>query len=226
MTGETAQYLKHLSEKLEPHTDPEYAVQMKAYLRNQFEFLGIRSPERNALFKDFFAEHGIPEFESLPDTIDELFERQEREYHYFAIELARRSRKKWTAGSVELFESMAVRRSWWDTVDYIKSACLRDYFQEFPEGRYEVTDRWLDSGNIWLQRLSVIFQLGYKNKTDTKLLERNILRLIGSEEFFVQKAIGWALRDYARTDPEFVLRFVRSHDLKPLSRREALKHLK
>jgi 3-methyladenine DNA glycosylase AlkD len=121
---------------------------------------------------------------------------------------------------------MTVQRSWWDTVDYIKSACLKEFFLRFPEGRYEITDRWIKSGNIWLQRLSVIFQLGYKAKTDTRLLERNILRLKESDEFFVQKAIGWSLRDYARTDPEFVRRFVLTHQLKPLSKREALKHLK
>jgi 3-methyladenine DNA glycosylase AlkD len=226
MTKALSTYTKGLMKKLAPYADPEYAVQMKAYLRDQFEFLGMTSPRRNVVFREFFSESGLPGPDSIESTIEELFELEEREYHYFAIELARKIRKQWTAESIDLFESMAVRRSWWDTVDYIKSACLKEYFLKFPDGRYEITDRWIRSGNIWLQRLSVIFQLGYKQRTDTRLLERNILRLNGSDEFFVQKAIGWALRDYARTDSEYVRRFVRKHELKPLSRREALKRLK
>lgn len=226
MSRRTSDYIEDLKNKLEPHADPEYAVKMKAYLRNHFQFLGIRSQERNTLFKEFFAERGLPEYSEVPRIIDCSFSREEREYHYFAIELTRSFRKKWDAGSVELFESMAVRQSWWDTVDYINSACLRPYFRTFPEGRYEITDRWVRSGNIWLQRLSVIFQLGYKENTDIRLLERNIRKLEGSDEFFVQKAIGWALRSYARTDPGFVREFVARNNLKPLSRREALKHLK
>jgi len=226
MSRQSFDYLQDLKNKLEPHADPEYAVKMKAYLRNQFEFLGMRSEERNTLFKEFFAERGLPEFTDFPQIIESAFSREHREYHYFAIELARSFRKKWDPESVELFESMAVRRSWWDTVDYINSACLRPYFKTFPQGRYKITDRWARSGNIWLQRLSVIFQLGYKTDTDVRLLERNIKRLMGSDEFFVQKAIGWALRSYARTDPDFVRDFVAANELKPLSRREALKHLK
>ena len=226
MVPRSSDYVESLKAELAPHADPEYASQMKAYLRNQFEFLGMKSQFRNELFKEYFAENGLPEFLLLGPTVDELYSLEHREFHYFAIELAKRFRKKWTAETVKLFESMAVRRSWWDTVDYIKSACLKDYFRMFPEGRYEITDRWIRSGNIWLQRLSVIFQLGYRADTDTRLLKRNIGRLKGSDEFFVQKAIGWALRDYARTDPDFVRDFVEANELKPLSRREAMKHLK
>ncbi len=225
MTRASSPYIKELSKRLESAGNREYAAKMKAYLRNQFDFYGMTTQERNLLFKAFWKEKGIPGLASLRPLVDELFDLPEREYQYFGIELARKSRKEWAAESVELFETMAVRRSWWDTVDYVKSACLKDYFRMFPEGRHKITGRWADSDNIWLQRLSVIFQLGYKSKTDTRLLSKNILKLRDSDEFFVQKAIGWALRDYARTDPDFVRSFVAANELKPLSRREAMKHL-
>jgi 3-methyladenine DNA glycosylase AlkD len=167
----------------------------------------------------------LPKFEDLEQIVDECFNQSEREFQYFGIELCGKFKKKWTAETLFLFEKMSVTKSWWDSVDYIKSVCFKDYFLKFPDKRYEITQKWIDSENIWLQRLSIIFQLGYKDKTDVELLKRNILQLNGSDEFFVQKAIGWALRDYARTDAEFVKKIVSENELKPLSKREALKHL-
>lgn len=210
---------------LEEHADPEYGARMKSYLRGQFEFFGMRSPERNVIFKEFIEKHGLPSMKELPALTDALFGQEQREFHYFAIEIAGRNRPDWKEDSIALFESMAVRRSWWDSVDYICRVCLHHYFLRFPDARNEITEGWIESGNIWLQRLSVIFQLGYKEHTDTALLERNISRLTGSDEFFVQKGIGWVLRDYARTDPDFVIGIVERLDLKPLSKREALKRI-
>lgn len=194
-------------------------------MKNRCLFFGIKSPLRKEIIKEFFAENGLPEFAELNDIIDELFQLPQREFQYFGIELCGKLKKQWTAETLSLFEKMVVTKSWWDSVDYIKSVCLKDYFLKFPDERFEITQRWIDSGNIWLQRLSVIFQLGYKEKTDVELLQRNILQLTDSNEFFVQKAIGWALRDYARFNAEFVKKFVADNKLKPLSKREALKHL-
>lgn len=219
-------YLGFLREALEPHADPAYAVQMKAYLRNKFEFFGMRSPLRKVIFKEFFENRGIPSPESLPATVDLLLNEEEREFHYFAIEAAASHRKLWDERSVRLFESMAVRRSWWDSVDYIRSVCLKEYFLQFPGLREEITACWTGSDNFWLQRLAVTFQIGYKARTDTALLLKNIDAVKGSDEFFVQKSIGWALRDYGKTDPGFVGDYVSRAGLKPLSRREALKRIR
>ncbi len=120
---------------------------------------------------------------------------------------------------------MAKTKSWWDSVDTINIFCIKPYFAKFPDDTFAITQAWIDSNNIWLQRLSIIFQLRLTNKTDIKILERNILQLRDSEEFFVQKAIGWALRDYWRTDPDWIVDFAKKHELKPLSKREALKHI-
>ncbi|HUF04728.1 MAG TPA: DNA alkylation repair protein [Aridibacter sp.] len=219
-------YRDLLRKALEPHSDPEYAVHMKAYLRNKFEFFGMRSPLRKVIFKEFFEKQGIPSPEALPETVDLLLDEEEREFHYFAIEAAEKHRKLWDERSVRLFESMAVRQSWWDSVDYIRSVCLKEFFLRFPELREEISKRWTESDNFWLHRLAVTFQIGYKTRTDTALLTKNIDAVKDSDEFFVQKAIGWALRDYGKTAPEFVEAYVSRAGLKPLSRREAVKRIR
>lgn len=219
------EYIQKISDKFKQNAVPENSVPMKKYMKDRFEYFGIKSPERKAILREFFTENALPEFEDLDEIVTDLFQKPEREFHYFAIELTGKFKKVWTEETLVLFEKMATTKSWWDSVDYIKSVCFKPYFLQFPDKRYEITQRWIDSQNIWLQRLSVIYQLGYKDKTDVELLTRNILQLNESKEFFVQKAIGWALRDYARTDAEFVKNFIGNNDLKPLSKREALKHL-
>jgi 3-methyladenine DNA glycosylase AlkD len=217
-------YIEPLAKLLKQHENAESAVAMKSYMKNRFEFFGIKSQHRNELFKQFFTTEGLPKFADLEEIILELFNQPQRELHYFAIELAGKFKKCWTRETLGLFEKMITMQSWWDSADYIKSVCLKPYFLRFTEETYEITQRWIDSENIWLQRLSVIFQLGFKDKTDVDLLFHNILQLTDSKEFFVQKAIGWALRDYARIEPDLVKKFVAENNLKPLSVREALKY--
>jgi len=219
-------YFKPLTPKLAAAANANDAILAKMYMKDRFEFFGTRAPARNALFKEFWAEHGLPGFEDLDLLVTELFAMPEREYHYFAIEIVAKFKKQYTPETLALIEKIAVTNSWWDSVDYINSVCLRPYFKKYPENRVEITQRWIDSGNMWLQRLSVICQLDLRDKTDIALLFRNILQLNTSKEFFIQKAIGWALRELGKTYPETVVEFVGENDLKPLSRREALKHLR
>ena len=110
-------------------------------------------------------------------------------------------------------------------VDFLAPQILGPYFLQFPSERDPWIQRWMNSGNFWLQRFCLVFSLGYKDKTDTVLLAKTIQALSSSKEFFIQKAIGWALRQYARTDAEWVSDFVENNALAPLSKREALKHL-
>jgi 3-methyladenine DNA glycosylase AlkD len=226
MTKYNSEYIEKIAAKFGENANPENARPMKKYMKGQFEYFGIKSPERKLILKKFFAKNDLPEFADLESIVTRLFQMPEREFQYFAIELCGKYKKLWIPKTLSIFEKMAVTKSWWDSVDYIKSVCFKPYFLMFPEDRYAITQRWIDSGNIWLQRLSIIYQLGYKEKTDLKLLQRNILRLNQSKEFFVQKAIGWSLRDYARTDADFVKKFVAENELKPLSKREALKNLR
>lgn len=147
----------------------------------------------------------------------------ERELQYFAIELLIKTKKQWTVEDVTLIEYLVTHKSWWDTVDFLAAIIAGAWFKKFPEHIKPVTEKWNTSENIWLQRTSILFQLKYKKDTDLKLLSKYIKRLFSSNEFFVQKAIGWILREYSKTDPVMVQKFVDTEKLMPLSKREALK---
>ena len=120
---------------------------------------------------------------------------------------------------------MLITKSWWDTVDTISGGALGVHFKRFPEVREKYLAKWRASDNFWLRRAAILFQLNYKKETDFKLLTDIICENLGSKEFFINKAIGWSLRQYARIDPEGVKEFVNATSLHPLSRREAMKHL-
>ena len=139
----------------------------------------------------------------------------------YSNELAKKAEKE----RIDLYEFMLLNKSWWDTVDFIASNLVGVHFQKYPDLIYPVTEKWMNSGNIWLQRTSLLFQLKYRQKTDVKLMSDYIQRLQGSKEFFINKAIGWILREYSKTDAEWIKKFVGNHQLAPLSKREALKWL-
>jgi 3-methyladenine DNA glycosylase AlkD len=121
---------------------------------------------------------------------------------------------------------MLLNKSWWDTVDHACTELISPYFKLFPEEINKITGKWNKSKNFWLQRSSIMFQKKYRKDTDTVLLAKYILAHAKSKEFFVQKAIGWALREYSYVDPKWVSDFVRKNKLAPLSEREALKRIK
>lgn len=133
--------------------------------------------------------------------------------------------KKAEKERIDLYEYLIVNKSWWDTIDYSASNLVGVHFQKFPELIQPYTEKWMDSGNMWLQRTSLLFQLKYKKATDLELLTDYIHQLQGSKEFFINKAIGWILREYSKTNAAWVVDFVNSNQLAPLSHREALKWL-
>jgi 3-methyladenine DNA glycosylase AlkD len=221
-TQHPASYIAPLRKIFEEHANPDRAQTASAYLRNQFAFYGLDMTLRRGLCKQYMKEQ-LPDYRELDGITKALMSVPERELHYFAIELTAAFRKQWDEKIIELFEWMIVTKSWWDTVDYISSECTGPYFKQFPKNRKRITGKWNRSDNFWLQRSSLLFQKNYKKETDTDLLTEYILRLAGSKEFFVQKAIGWVLREYSKTDAKWVVHFVKTHDLPALSKREALK---
>jgi 3-methyladenine DNA glycosylase AlkD len=216
-------YLKPLSELFQQNANQEIAFFMKKYMKGQYEYFGIKSPERRELKKEFLQIHGFPPPEILSAIVKECWELPQREFQYFIMEVLERLAKKAERERIGLFEFMIINKSWWDTVDYIAANLVGVHFQKYPELIYPVTEKWMQSGNIWLQRTSLLFQLKYKTKTDVALLTDYIQRLQGSKEFFINKAIGWILREYSKTDGVWVRKYVMNHQLAPLSRREALK---
>jgi len=202
--------------------NPEIAQGQMAYMRHQFEFFGLKAPIWMALTKEIHRTNGLPEEEDLQQLARLCLADDHRELHYFALETVQKSLKKQPADFLTFLEELVTTRSWWDTVDWL-AKLIGIHLLRFPELRQAACARWLASGNIWLQRISMIFQLNYRQKTDTVLLFHNIRQLAGSKEFFIQKGAGWALRQYAKTDPEAVKAFVAHNHLAPLTRREALK---
>ena len=133
--------------------------------------------------------------------------------------------KKNEENFIAFYEELIKTKSWWDSVDWIRKM-VGVHFQKFPHLIIPTTSEWMASGNIWLQRICLIFQLTYKEETDFDLMKKYILQLANSKEFFIQKGAGWALRQYSKTNSNGVLEFVEENQqLAPLTKREALKWL-
>ena len=220
-------YLNPLKQAFVKGQNPEIAVQMKKYMRGQYAYFGIKAPQRSAITRTFLSEYGLPGDDQLEPIVKQCWDQPEREFQYFAMELLVRIAKKAELCRVDFYEYLILSKSWWDTVDYMASNLVGVHFQKFPDVIQDYTTKWMNSGNIWLQRTSLIFQLKYKQHTDLELLDRNIRQLEGSHEFFINKAIGWALRQYSKTDAQWVINYVKQNQdmLDPLSQREAVKWL-
>ena len=218
-------YVDSLKILFEQNADPVQAGPMKKYMRDQFGYLGIKSPLFKSLMKEFIAAHGIPPIYELDVILRDLWSLPQREFQYAATGLLSRCENHLPAEFINTMEFMIVIKSWWDTVDTISGGPLGVHFQRYPEVREKYLTRWRASDHIWLRRATILFQLNYKKETDFDLLSEIICENLNSKEFFINKAIGWSLRQYARVDPEAVRQFVESTPLHPLSRREAMKHL-
>ncbi|MBC1474734.1 DNA alkylation repair protein [Listeria grandensis] len=217
-------YAEQLIVFLKGKADLEEKQAMEQYMRNQFVFLGLRSSVRREVYREFFAEHG-----KVQDSVGVariLYEQPEREFRYIALDILTKDVKKQPREVIDFYEQLVVADSWWDTVDLLASTLVGGHFEKYPELIPEYIAKWINGENIWLARTAILFQLKYKENTDAGLLFTNCEKWLDSKEFFIQKAIGWALRQYAKFNADAVLEFVEAYDLAPLSRREALKHFK
>lgn len=217
-------YLQPILHSFETHSNAEVKQKTEKYLLHQFQFFGVKAPVWRKIIKERFKK-SLPPFAEAEQIIHECFNHPMREMQYTAIELLAQYKKEWTQNTIRMIEFILTNKSWWETVDHATAHLCAVYFKKFPEKKETITGRWNRSRNIWLQRSSILFQLKYKNETDLLLLSRYIQHCGSSKEFFVQKAIGWALREYAKTNPRWVKTFVKQNSLSPLSKREALKHI-
>jgi len=219
------QFILSFQEKIESLKNEDRAAWSKAYMKNQFNFLGLQAAERRSITKTFLQENTITDLQTVETIVITLWQLDYREYQYAAVEILAFYKKQWTKETITLIEHCLTTKSWWDSVDHVIIECVGSYFKLFNHQTISITSKWNKSSNIWLQRASILFQKSYKKNTDTAILESYIVYLSGSKEFFVQKAIGWALREYARTNETWVKAFVNKHTLNSLSKREALKRI-
>lgn len=219
-------FLPVLENAFKQNQNPENAFAMAKYMRNNFTFFGIKTEERRRIFKEIWKDNKAEVNRNSRIIALELFSKQEREFHYCAIEILIKELKgNYVKEDIQLIENFIIKNSWWDSVDTIAKYLLGAYLLEFPIETNSVIKRFSNSDKMWLNRSAILFQLGYKEKTNSNLLFSECIKQEHSKEFFIQKAIGWALREYAKTNPNLVKEFVSNSNLKPLSVKEALKNI-
>ena len=219
----------HLRRELRHAGDPVRAAGAQAYLKSAMPMYGVTMPELRRICRNVFTAHPIESAARWRGQILKLWRgAKHREERFAAIELSgfKRYREFQNLDALPMYEEMIVTGAWWDLVDGIAihrigAFLLRDH----PREMKREMRRWSTDPDMWKRRTSILAQITFKKETDLKLLYDCIEPSRESREFFLRKAIGWALRQYAWSDPEEVTRYVRSHELSPLSRREALKNL-
>ena len=200
---------------------------MHAYMRGKFIYFGIKTKERRELLKIELQNHKEEvNNNNIRQIAKSLYKLPEREFHLCATEIFEKYlRNKYLKDDIKLIELLTTTHSWWDTVDFISKQILGRYFYIFPEKIDDTITKFTNSGNLWLNRSTIIFQLGYKHNTNEEILFKQCEHFKEYDEFFIKKAIGWALREYGKTNPQSVLNFVNSTSLKPLSRKEAIRNI-
>jgi 3-methyladenine DNA glycosylase AlkD len=213
--------IEAIRRELAARADPAKAPEMRAYMKSEMPFLGVQKPGRREVARIVFPAHPLDGFEAWRDTVLRLWrEATYREERYLAIALARdaRYRSHRSAAALPMYEELIVTGAWWDFVDEVAIRLVGELDLSFLPS-------WAVDPDLWKRRTAIIAQIARKDGTDTQLLFDCIEPNRGDPEFFIRKAIGWALREYSKVDPDAVERYCATHELSPLSRREALRTL-
>lgn len=215
--------VEELVKELKAVASPDDAVAMKAYMKNKFEFLGVKTPARRKLVKAFFKQQTDSDIDW--NFINEAWNNPYRELQYAALDYLEIYKKLLTPSDLSRLKKLAQTKSWWDTIDYL-DRLVGSIIARFPETK-EIILAWSRDEDIWLRRLAIDHQLLRKEETDTELLEKILVNNLGQTEFFINKAIGWALRDYSKTNPDWVRDFIERHraEMATISIREGSKYL-
>ena len=215
--------VEELVKELKALANPDDAVAMKAYMKNKFEFLGVKTPARRKLVKAFFKQQTDSDIDW--NFINEAWNNPYRELQYAALDYLEICKKLLTPSDLSRLKKLAQTKSWWDTIDFL-DRLVGTIIARFPETK-EIILAWSCDEDIWLRRLAIDHQLLRKEKTDTEFLEKILVNNLGQTEFFINKAIGWALRDYSKTNPDWVRDFIERHqtEMAALSILEGSKYL-
>ncbi|MGW4564944.1 DNA alkylation repair protein [Streptomyces sp. NPDC004561] len=206
--------------------DPERAAAMRAYMKDVAPFLGIPTPDRRALSRTVLAGAPRPDETDCTALALRCWALPEREYHYFAVDYLRRYASRCSSGFLPVVRRLVTTVPWWDTVDLLAAHVVGALVAADPALAADM-DRWIVDENLWVARTALLHQLRYKEHTDQERLFAYCLRQSGHPDFFIRKAIGWSLREYAKTDPEAVRTFLARERgrFAPLTVREALKNI-
>jgi 3-methyladenine DNA glycosylase AlkD len=222
------QLARFVRDELRKRADPAKAVQMAAYMKTDMPFYGVQKPDREPVLRAMhvhFVPHSFAEYES---GIAALWQLPHREEKYAAIEFAMRHRRHIIPEALPLYERLIREGAWWDLVDPVAASLAGCLLLQHRARVEAALDAWIEDDDMWVRRAALLAHLKHKGQTDERRLFAQCLSLAGEKEFFIRKAIGWALREYAKTAPEAVDAFLHAHrdTLSPLSLREASKHLR
>lgn len=218
--------LKRISEGFIKHQNPKKAKDMILYMRNLFPFHGIQKPLRVTIQKPIIQSSKAMKISEIARIVERLWVLPEREYQYFALDLALFHSKRWEKKHLTLFEKMIRTKSWWDTVDHIAVHLVGKLALKDPSVA-KISQSWSKDDDLWIRRTSLLYQLSWKDNTNATLLYQNILILAHEKDFFIRKAIGWVLREYSKTDRKSVKSFIQEYNsqLSPLSIKEGSKYI-
>jgi 3-methyladenine DNA glycosylase AlkD len=219
-------FIATLTIELKNNSNHDEAVLMSNYMKNNFIFFGIKTPKRRAILKSILLTYKEEIKSDFRQICWQLFNKPEREFHYCAMDILQQEIKnKFIEDDIKFIEKLITSNSWWDSVDFLAKYMLGGYLQQFTDKTLVIIEAFSNSHNMWLNRSAILFQLSYKKKTNFDILKSECEKHKESTEFFIQKAIGWALRDYGQYNPNAIKAYVLNTNLKPLSHREALRKL-
>lgn len=213
--------IKHLFEQ---NRDEENAIKMSKYMRDLFKFYGIPTPVRKSLYKDLLKEEKAKKTIDW-NFLDKCYEDDYREFQYLALDYIENMQKFLNYDDIAKLYKYIKSKQWWDTIDRFDRIVGNIAFKD--DRINDLMLKWSKDEDFWLRRIAIDHQLGRKDKTNTKLLEQILINNFGSDEFFINKAIGWSLRDYSKTNPDWVKDFLNKYENKmnKISLKEAYKYI-
>lgn len=219
------EYTKKIHSLLAKHGDELAAQTMTKVTNGQFKFLGIKTVEQNELTKKIFVNYPLPKYDETKSIIRELFSFEEREYLYFGISLFLKRKKMWQKTDIVFIESLILTQPGWDTVEYISTEIVSQFYEMYPRIATEFIQAWISSKSQWLKAAAIMFQRTFKDQTNTELLAESINANISSNSDIVNRAIGAALRNYSKSNYKWVLDFVvkNSAEMNKKTKQEAIK---
>ncbi len=220
-------HVELIQEAVSKYSNPTKAKAMEAYMKHHFKFAGISAPHRTALLRPIWLDHKPSIKEEIKNIVQELWQLEYREYQMIAMELMGKCKKQFQIKDLDFVQELITSKSWWDSVDFLASTMVGTILLPHPALAEEVAKKMMSSDNMWLQRTALIFQLKYKEDVNDTLLFKLILQTEGSSEFFINKASGWALRQYSKYNPSSVTQFIQGNKdcLSKLTVREGSKYL-
>ncbi len=219
--------VQHIDELLRKQSNVKNAAQMKAYMKGLFPFLGVKAPQRREVSRMVWQDFKVEIIDNWKEIVWLLWEKEEREFQHFAQDLISKVEKKLNTEDLSFIEKLITTKSWWDSVDFLATHGVGTILKQDTGLKISTARRYMGSDNLWLKRTALIFQLMYKGQTDRELLFEMIDRSLGTKEFFINKASGWALRQLSKCDREVVVTFLKRREgqLSGLTIREASKYI-